>query len=143
MGPLSKGYLFGGYNLCPLVENLYICVHVCLLSVFLRVILPACGHCNTHTHTQNFIFLTVTHFGPLTCSIFTTTRKFFTILGSVIIFSHPLLGRQWVGVVLVFVGLGLDAYFGKAIKKTHGHHDGSKEHNKHSTHPSPQGTTTV
>ena len=65
---------------------------------------------------QNFIFLTVTHYGPLTTSIITTTRKFFTILASVLLFGNTLLTRQWVGVVMVFVGLGIDAYFGKAAR---------------------------
>ncbi|CAH1772926.1 unnamed protein product [Owenia fusiformis] len=67
---------------------------------------------------QNFIFITVTSFGPLTCSIVTTTRKFFTILGSVFLFGNPMLGRQWVGTLLVFIGLGLDSIYGKAKKKS-------------------------
>lgn len=71
---------------------------------------------------QIFIFTTITNFGPLTCSIFTTTRKFFTFLGSVIIFNNTLLSRQWVGVVLVFIGLGLDIAFGKPTKRHHHHH---------------------
>ncbi|XP_072173429.1 solute carrier family 35 member B1-like [Diadema setosum] len=66
---------------------------------------------------QHFIFETVSTFGPLTCSIITTTRKFFTILGSVIIFANPMSSRQWIGVVLVFTGLGLDSIFGKSKPK--------------------------
>ncbi|XP_069809577.1 solute carrier family 35 member B1 [Dendropsophus ebraccatus] len=66
---------------------------------------------------QTFIFMTVVYFGPLTCSIITTTRKFFTILASVILFSNPISGLQWVGTLLVFLGLGLDARFGKGSKK--------------------------
>ncbi|XP_072343206.1 solute carrier family 35 member B1 [Scyliorhinus torazame] len=66
---------------------------------------------------QSFIFMTVVHFGPLTCSIITTTRKFFTILGSVLIFGNPISSLQWLGTVFVFLGLGLDAKFGKATKK--------------------------
>ncbi|GAB1610151.1 solute carrier family 35 member B1-like [Argonauta hians] len=62
---------------------------------------------------QTFIFLTVSKFGPLTCSIVTTTRKFFTILASVIIFQNPLSSRQWIGTVLVFTGLALDNIYGK------------------------------
>jgi len=54
------------------------------------------------------------HFGPLTCSVITTTRKFFTILGSVLIFRHPLTALQWAGTLLVFAGLSLDSAFGKA-----------------------------
>ncbi|XP_074117296.1 solute carrier family 35 member B1 [Sminthopsis crassicaudata] len=67
---------------------------------------------------QSFIFMTVVYFGPLTCSIITTTRKFFTILASVILFANPISSMQWVGTVLVFMGLGLDAKFGKGSKKT-------------------------
>uniref|UniRef100_F7HPX9 Solute carrier family 35 member B1 n=2 Tax=Macaca TaxID=9539 RepID=F7HPX9_MACMU len=66
----------------------------------------------------SFIFMTVVYFGPLTCSIITTTRKFFTILASVILFANPISPVQWVGTVLVFLGLGLDAKFGKGAKKT-------------------------
>ncbi|XP_053310061.1 solute carrier family 35 member B1 [Spea bombifrons] len=66
---------------------------------------------------QTFIFMTVVYFGPLTCSIITTTRKFFTILASVILFSNPISGLQWMGTMLVFLGLGLDARFGKGSKK--------------------------
>lgn len=68
---------------------------------------------------QAFIFLTVTTFGPLACSIATTTRKFFTILASVIFFGHSLLTRQWLGTVCVFVGLGLDTLYGKELKPAH------------------------
>ncbi|XP_066484866.1 solute carrier family 35 member B1 isoform X3 [Tiliqua scincoides] len=67
---------------------------------------------------QSFIFMTVVYFGPLTCSIVTTTRKFFTILASVILFANPITNLQWMGTILVFLGLGLDAKFGKASKKT-------------------------
>lgn len=67
---------------------------------------------------QTFIFMTVVYFGPLACSIVTTTRKFFTILGSVLLFGNVLTSMQWLGTVLVFMGLGLDAKFGKGPKKT-------------------------
>lgn len=53
---------------------------------------------------QTFIFMTVVNFGPLTCSIVTTTRKFFTILGSVLLFGNVMSSMQWVGTVLVFLG---------------------------------------
>ncbi|XP_075702691.1 solute carrier family 35 member B1 isoform X1 [Rhinoderma darwinii] len=66
---------------------------------------------------QTFIFMTVVYFGPLTCSIITTTRKFFTILASVILFANVISGLQWAGTLLVFLGLGLDAKFGKGSKK--------------------------
>ncbi|XP_023724167.1 solute carrier family 35 member B1 [Cryptotermes secundus] len=66
---------------------------------------------------QFFIFLTVSDFGPLPCSIVTTTRKFFTVLGSVILFGNTLLIRQWFATVIVFTGLFLDSMYGKAVDK--------------------------
>jgi UDP-galactose transporter B1 len=59
---------------------------------------------------QNFIFASISHFGALSCSIITTTRKFFTIFFSVLWFRHPITPMQVLGAVLVFVGLGWDAY---------------------------------
>lgn len=66
---------------------------------------------------QFFIFLTVSDFGPLPCSIITTTRKFFTVLGSVLFFGNTLISRQWIGTVFVFTGLFLDSMYGKAVSK--------------------------
>ena len=57
---------------------------------------------------QLFIFTTVIHFGPLQCSIITTTRKFFNMLLSIFIFNHALLPRQWLATVVIFVALFLD-----------------------------------
>lgn len=62
---------------------------------------------------QLFIFMMVSHFGPLACSVVTTTRKFFTVLFSVIFFGNPLAGRQWFGAILVFTGLFADMITGK------------------------------
>ena len=57
---------------------------------------------------QLFIFHTVTSFGALPLSIATSSRKFFTILLSSILFGHSLNGAQWLAVGAVFAGLGLD-----------------------------------
>jgi len=70
---------------------------------------------------QLFIFLMVAGFGPLSCSVVTTTRKFFTVLCSVILFGNVLAVRQWFGAVLVFAGLFADMFLGKkpqAVKKS-------------------------
>jgi UDP-galactose transporter B1 len=63
---------------------------------------------------QYFIFMCVSEFGPLPCSLITTTRKFFTVLCSVIFFGNHLVERQWLGAVLVFAGLVLDGVYGKS-----------------------------
>ena len=60
---------------------------------------------------QFFIFMCVSEFGPLPCSIITTTRKFFTVLASVIIFGNTLLARQWCGTFLVFIDKNSFIYF--------------------------------
>nr|XP_012151550.1 PREDICTED: solute carrier family 35 member B1 isoform X2 [Megachile rotundata] len=72
---------------------------------------------NAGAFGQYFIFLTVTEFGPLPCSIITTTRKFFTVLGSILIFGNALTFKQWLGTFIVFSGLFLDAMYGKDKSK--------------------------
>lgn len=62
---------------------------------------------------QLFIFMMVSSFGPLSCSVVTTTRKFFTVLFSILFFGNPIISRQWIGAVLVFAGLFADSFFGK------------------------------
>ncbi|CAJ0942794.1 unnamed protein product, partial [Mesorhabditis belari] len=66
---------------------------------------------------QYFIFKTVHEFSPLTCSIITTTRKLFTIIISVIFFSHPISERQMVATFIVFACLFLDAMGSKKRPK--------------------------
>ena len=65
---------------------------------------------------QLFIFLTVAEYGPLSCSVVTTTRKFFTVLVSIIYFGNPASIRQWAGTILVFMGIALDNLKGKEPK---------------------------
>uniref|UniRef100_A0A8D8T2F1 Solute carrier family 35 member B1 homolog n=1 Tax=Cacopsylla melanoneura TaxID=428564 RepID=A0A8D8T2F1_9HEMI len=60
---------------------------------------------------QMFIYLMISQFGTLSCSLVTTTRKFFTILGSIIIFRHTMSHWQWFSTGMVFLGLTLDTYF--------------------------------
>jgi UDP-galactose transporter B1 len=52
-----------------------------------------------------FIFLAMDGFGSLTLVTITTTRKFFTVLGSIIIYKHSVSAGQIVGMVMVFGGL--------------------------------------
>lgn len=54
---------------------------------------------------QLFIFYTIKTFGSLTNSLATTTRKFFSILTSVLWNGNSLASEQWSAVVLVFAGL--------------------------------------
>jgi len=56
---------------------------------------------------QIFIFLTITWYSSLICTTITTTRKFFTILLSIVYFKHHFTSMQWVATTLVFAGLYL------------------------------------
>lgn len=67
-----------------------------------------CGVCG-----QVFIYIMVSCFGSLACSVTTTTRKFFSVLFSIIMFQNPSTMEQWCGAILVFLGLFADAFFGK------------------------------
>jgi len=57
---------------------------------------------------QQFIYYAIHNVGSLNCSVITTSRKFWTLLASVFWNNHPLSLKQWIGVVCVFLGLGLD-----------------------------------
>jgi solute carrier family 35 (UDP-galactose transporter), member B1 len=54
---------------------------------------------------QLVIYFTLWRFGSLTNALITTTRKFFSILLSVLWNGNPLLLQQWAAVVMVFAGL--------------------------------------
>ena len=57
---------------------------------------------------QVFIFWGLRIAGSLTLVIITTTRKFVTVIASIVIFNHFLTGTQWLCMVLVFAGAILD-----------------------------------
>lgn len=63
---------------------------------------------------QIFIFLTITWYSSLVCTTITTTRKFFTILLSIMYFGHHFTVLQWIATGLVFTGL----YLGIMGKRT-------------------------
>ena len=100
--------------------NLWACLHVGALSFWTGQLFEGAAYIQGHSDLlqpvmvfalcsacgQFFIFLTITGPGPLVCTTITTTRKFFTILLSVIMNpENSLTGAQWGGVGLVFSGL--------------------------------------
>lgn len=66
---------------------------------------------------QIFIFLTITWYSSLVCTTITTTRKFFTILFSVIHFGHHFSTLQWISTGMVFSGLYLSIIAKEAPEK--------------------------
>ncbi|KAE8270952.1 hypothetical protein A4X09_0g1392 [Tilletia walkeri] len=58
---------------------------------------------------QIAIFETLERFGSLTLVSITVTRKLFTMLLSVVVYKHSLSPFQWIGVLVVFAGIGIEA----------------------------------
>lgn len=84
--------------------------HPEILKFFgLAVMVGACG--------QIFISSMVANFGPLPLSIVTTTRKFFSVFLSVILFGNSLSVRQWIATSIIFGALFLDAIINKKVKE--------------------------
>lgn len=79
---------------------------------------------------QYFIFKTVTDFGPLTCSIVTTLRKLFSLVFSILLFSHPYTNRHVIGTALVFTALMFDA-----LDSRRSHNHSQKKLNGYATVP--------
>ncbi|KAF7457418.1 putative UDP-galactose transporter [Cryptosporidium felis] len=70
----------------------------------------------TGTCGQFFIFQSLIRFGSLYLAIITTTRKFFTVLVSVILFGHKLSFGQWLCVTATFIVLGIQGIFSRRNK---------------------------
>ena len=62
---------------------------------------------------QIFIYAVLHEYGSLVLSVVTTTRKFFTILVSVLLSGRALSVPEWTSVAVVFAGIALDIYFTK------------------------------
>jgi len=83
-----------------------------LLTFFLIVILGTVG--------QMFIFHTIRLFGPIVCGVITTTRKFFAVICSIIVFQHAINLFQWISVAFVFAGVGVEMFYNVKIKGKEG-----------------------
>ncbi|KAL1844020.1 hypothetical protein VTJ49DRAFT_5771 [Mycothermus thermophilus] len=65
---------------------------------------------------QVFIFHTLSTFSSVLLVTVTVTRKMFTMILSVIAFGHRLSRMQWLGVALVFGGIGVEAQIARREK---------------------------
>uniref|UniRef100_A0A7S1V8E9 Sugar phosphate transporter domain-containing protein n=1 Tax=Sexangularia sp. CB-2014 TaxID=1486929 RepID=A0A7S1V8E9_9EUKA len=88
---------------------------------------PLAGFALCSAIGQIFIYHTVRSYGSLATSIVTTTRKFFTIIVSVMWFGHSLSTSQWTAVAVVFAGLMLHVYLGHAAKASAAKHPPKKD----------------
>jgi UDP-galactose transporter B1 len=85
---------------------------------------------------QLFIFRLIRSFGSLSLSIITTSRKFFSILLSIVWFGHTLTTLQWTSILAVFLGLSFDLISPKARSPSHSHshHHHHHHHQNHHHH---------
>lgn len=65
---------------------------------------------------QVFIFYTLATFSSVLLVTVTVTRKMFTMILSVVAFGHRLTSMQWLGVGLVFGGIGVEAAIARQEK---------------------------
>jgi len=65
---------------------------------------------------QIFIYYTLAKFSSLLLVTVTVTRKMLTMVLSVLWFGHRLTGGQWVGVGLVFGGVGAEGWIARREK---------------------------
>ncbi|KJZ78933.1 hypothetical protein HIM_01706 [Hirsutella minnesotensis 3608] len=65
---------------------------------------------------QVFIFYTLSTFSSVLLVTVTVTRKMFTMILSVVAFGHSLSRMQWLGVSLVFGGIGVEAAIARQEK---------------------------
>mmetsp|Transcript_33759 Transcript_33759/g.132688 ORF Transcript_33759/g.132688 Transcript_33759/m.132688 type:complete len:88 (+) Transcript_33759:1696-1959(+) len=54
---------------------------------------------------QVFVFYILRNYSALICTAVTTTRKFFTVLVSIVYYNHSLSLQQWLAVLMVFGGI--------------------------------------
>ena len=62
--------------------------------------------------------MTLSTFGSLLLVTVTVTRKMLTMIISVVWFGHSLTSMQWLGVGLVFGGIGFEAELNKREKES-------------------------
>ncbi|KAI9097164.1 UAA transporter [Phlyctochytrium arcticum] len=76
---------------------------------------------------QCFIFHTLERFGAVSLVTVTVTRKMFSILLSFFWFKHEVTGGQWIAVLVVFSGIGLEAYMKQLRRVGTEHKSGRKD----------------
>lgn len=99
----AVGWDILAFSACGALGQVFIC------SYHLIAIHVACA--------DQDIVMTLSTFGSLLLVTVTVTRKMLTMILSVVWFGHSLVGMQWLGVGLVFGGVGIEAQLTKMEKK--------------------------
>ncbi len=92
---------------------------MCQETGFLLLLLGVSG-----AFGQVFIFVTISKFGALTCSIMGLARKVVTLVASIYIYGHSLNGLQTLGLVVAFAAMISNFFERKGGGHGHGGHGG-------------------
>jgi len=114
---LGKTILAGLALICLGQINYFI--KMCHETGFVLVLLGLSG-----AFGQVFIFVTISKFGALTCSIIGLARKVVTLVASIYIYGHSLNFIQGLGVCIAFGAMVYDFISGKGGGGGHGGHGG-------------------
>jgi UDP-galactose transporter B1 len=96
-----------GFAICGAVGQVFICASPLPPSLY-----PSFPH---HLLIRKTVY-TLSTFSSLLLVTITVTRKMLTMILSVLWFGHTLGGKQWMGVGLVFGGIGAEAYITRKEK---------------------------
>lgn len=119
----GKGKEFGVYHIMS-GTNLFTFIFSFLYGLINFQILPFFDFCVKYPNViqdiaiitvlgcigQCFIFYTINRFGPIPLSILTTTRKFFTVIASILYFQHEINNFQRISIILVFIGVIIELW---------------------------------
>eukprot|EP00903_Cladosiphon_okamuranus_P014363 g13336.t1 len=108
-------YLSAGFAIYGAESELARALH--FMATFPEVIKNVAAFCGCAGMGQLFVFFIIKEFGSLVNVTVTISRKFFSILISVVVFGHSVVWWQWIGVVCVFGGLTLSVKAKHAAKK--------------------------
>lgn len=97
------------------LNQVHVFLQMCQDMGFLLVALGLSGALG-----QVFIFITISKFGALTCSIIGLARKVTTLVASILFYGHSLSGMQFSGLLIAVTAMVLN-FWGKK-SGGHGHH---------------------
>lgn len=100
-----------GFGLCGAVGQVFICKNFPHTGTRPPVYVSL-----THTSLSHATVYTVANFGSVTLVTVTVTRKMLTMILSVVYYGHSLNQKQWMGVALVFGGIGFEAYLKRSAE---------------------------
>lgn len=83
---------------------------VAFVKTYPRIVIDLVSFALLGAIGQVFVFIILEKFGSLVLVTSTVTRKMISMILSVVLFGHQLTQPQWIGVVMVFGGIGYEAY---------------------------------